>query len=88
MSIPDVTNVGNVLGVGSSITGVVTFCALFIIYHMANQYTSMLDMPAASQFQYAIAGDLIALVLSQLAAAYAAVKAIDAVAKTATGFFH
>jgi len=40
-----------------------------------------------TQFQYAIAGDLIALVLSQLAAAYAAVKAIDAVAKATTGFY-
>jgi len=87
MTIADVTNVGNVLGVGSSVTGVVTFCALFVIYHMANKYTSMMDVSLMTQFQYAIAGDLIALVLSQLAAAYAAVKAIDAVAKVTTGFY-
>jgi len=47
----------------------------------------MFNIAPMSDMQSAIGGGLIALVLSQLAAAYAAVKAIDAVAKTATGFY-
>jgi len=43
MTIADVSNVGNVLATSGSVTGVVTMCALFIIYHMANQYTSIMD---------------------------------------------
>jgi len=43
MTIADVSNVGNVLATSGSVTGVVTICALFIIYHMANQYTSIMD---------------------------------------------
>tara|TARA_B110000977_G_C10993585_1_gene460928 strand:- start:756 stop:1181 length:426 start_codon:yes stop_codon:yes gene_type:complete len=86
-TIADVSNVGNVLAGTASVTGVVTMSAVFIIYHLANQYTDMFNMEM-SQYEYAIGGDLLALVLSQLAAAYAAVQAIDAVSKTASGFFY
>jgi len=47
----------------------------------------MLNMEM-SQVQYAYTGDIIALVLSQLAAAFAAVKAIDAAIQTTSGFYY
>jgi len=42
--IADVSNVGNVLAGTASVTGVVTMSAIFIIYHLANQYTDMMNM--------------------------------------------
>lgn len=77
------SNVGSLLSISSSLTSVVGIAASFIVFNLGAQYVKTNSL---SPNFYAYAGDIAALVLSQLAAAYAAVKSIDAVLGTAGSF--
>lgn len=77
------SNVGSLLSISSSLTSVVGIAASFIVFNLGAQYVKTNSL---SPNFYAYAGDIAALVLSQLAAAYAAVKSIDAVLETAGSF--
>merc|ERR1711934_1345025 len=79
----DMSNVGSLLSISSSLTSVVGIAASFIVFNLGAQYVKTNSL---SPNFYAYAGDIAALVLSQLAAAYAAVKSIDAVLETAGSF--
>jgi hypothetical protein len=80
-----VTSVGSLLSITSSLSSVVGIAASFLVFHLGAQY---IKTDGLTPVFYAYSGDLIALVLSQLAAAYAAVKTIDASVHTNTGFFY
>jgi hypothetical protein len=80
-----VTAVGSLLNITSSLSSVVGIAASFLVFHLGAQYVKT---DGLTPVFYAYSGDLIALVLSQLAAAYAAVKTIDASVHTTSGFFY
>ena len=80
-----VTSVGSLLSITSSLSSVVGIAASFLVFHLGAQY---IKTDGLTPVFYAYSGDLIALVLSQLAAAYAAVKTIDASVHTTSGFFY
>merc|ERR1711981_195611 len=71
----DMSNVGSLLSISSSLTSVVGIAASFIVFKLGAQYVKVNSL--TPNF-YAYAGDIVALLLSQLAAAYAGVKTIDA----------
>ena len=77
------SNVGSLLSISSSLTSVVGIAASFIVFNLGAQYVKT---DALSPEFYAYAGNIVALLLSQLAAAYAAVKTIDAA--YSAGSFH
>ncbi len=80
-----VTSVGSLLSITSSLSSVVGIAASFLVFHLGAQY---IKTDGLTPVFYAYSGDIIALVLSQLDAAYAAVKTIDASVHTDSGFFY
>jgi len=80
-----VTSVGSLLNITDSLSSVVGIAASFLVFHLGAQY---IKTDGFTPVFYAYSGDIIALVLSQLAAAYAAVKTIDASVHTDSGFFY
>jgi len=75
------------LGVPASLTGVIGIGIAMLIFKTAS---SAMD-PAMAQWTpqfLAYAGDLIALVCSQLAAAYAGVKSVEAAVHFGTGYYY
>merc|ERR1712139_33417 len=81
----DMSNVGSLLSISSSLTPVVGIAASFIVFNLGAQYVKT---DALSPEFYAYAGDIVALLLSQLAAAYAAVKTIDAAYATGSYMYY
>ena len=79
------SSVGSLMNISSSLSSIVGLSASFLVFHLGAQY---IKTDGLTPVFYAYAGDLIALVLSQLAAAYAAVKTIDASVHTTSGFFY
>merc|ERR1711981_559094 len=81
----DMSNVGSLLSISSSLTSVVGIAASFIVFKLGAQYVKTTSLTPAF---YAYAGDIVALLLSQLAAAYAAVKTIDAAVNLSNGSYN
>ena len=73
------------MGSSMSIEHMVGASAAFLMFHLAAKYVKSTDM---TPIFYAYAGDLMALMMSQLAAAYAAVCTINASIHTNSGFFY
>jgi hypothetical protein len=79
------SNIGSLLNISTSLTSVVGIAASFIVFNLGANYIKTTELTPAF---YAYAGDIVAIVLSQLAAAYAAVKTVDAGVKTTDRSFY
>merc|ERR1712167_492531 len=75
------------LGVPASLSSVIGLGIATVIFKSASSYTDPAMAQWTPQF-LAYAGDLIALVASQLAAAYAGVKSIEAAVSFEKGFYY
>ena len=79
------SNVGGILNLSTSLTGVLGLAASFIIFHLGSSY---INADALTPTFYAYAGTIVSMILTQLAAAYAIVQTIDASVHTTSGFFY
>merc|ERR1719240_468705 len=78
-------SMGSMMNMSASLSGIVGIAASFLMFHLGAKYV---QTDGLTPIFYAYGGDLMALVMSQMAAAYAIVKTIDSSVHTTGRFFY